>query len=492
MNRKLIKRELDSIKIRIKNKIDKKDYNSALYLSTVCSKILYDSNYSFYDDQLESYICEISNNMFNDYSFEYKTNKDTVLFYDSFGLDRRGLAQIYLSALCSLYKVVYVTFDDRKNSIPEISKIISNNKGSMKFITRSSSYVQQIHELNKIVNDFYPRDFIFYSRPFDVIAPTIMHLYKGKMNRYLINLTDHAFWLGVKCIDKCIEFRDYGASVSRDYRGIDESKIVKIPFYPLINYNQKFEGFPFEKKDSQQVLFSGGNIYKTISKDNEYYNMIRHILDSYPNIIFWYAGSGYSKDMDKLAADYKNRVYITDERNDLFQVLCNCDFYISTYPICGGLMFQYAASAGLVPLTLKDSQISDDFLIRQNGLNIEFDQKNELYREMERLVIDENYRNERSKEMKRSVITPIAFKEKIYKLLENQNIEEVSYYYVDNKRMIDRYVDSFSNRRMCINYVELSHIGISLKNNLFRTIAGLSYGFVSFLKMRIIRNGGNK
>ena len=39
-------------------------------------------------------------------------------------------------------------------------------------------------------------------------------------------------------------------------------------------------------------------------------------------------------------------------------------FYLSTYPICGGLMFQYAASAGKVPVTLKyDEDLTKGFLL---------------------------------------------------------------------------------------------------------------------------------
>ena len=75
----------------------------------------------------------------------------------------------------------------------------------------------------------------FYSLPDDVVGTTVMHFYDGYLMRYQINLTDHAFWLGSYCIDKCIDFRNYGAKISYEYRKIDSKKIVIIPFYPSIN-----------------------------------------------------------------------------------------------------------------------------------------------------------------------------------------------------------------------------------------------------------------
>ena len=51
------------------------------------------------------------------------------------------------------------------------------------------------------------------------------------------------------------------------------------------------------------------------------------------------------KEMKKIIKKYPNRAYLTPERSDLYQVLKHSVFYLSTYPLCGGLMYQYAAKA---------------------------------------------------------------------------------------------------------------------------------------------------
>ena len=120
----------------------------------------------------------------------------------------------------------------------------------------------------------------------------LLNLVNNNVIRYQINLTDHAFWLGADSIDKCIEFRDYGATISKKYRRIPIESIVKIPFYPIVNIDMKFQGFPFKKKDYQKVFFSGGALYKTFGDDNRFYRIVSNILNQYNDLIFWYAGSG--------------------------------------------------------------------------------------------------------------------------------------------------------------------------------------------------------
>jgi len=63
--------------------------------------------------------------------------------------------------------------------------------------------------------------------PWDISAILAFMQMSGKMKRYQINLTDHAFWLGRQAFDFCLEFRDFGANVSRIHRNIPMRKILK-------------------------------------------------------------------------------------------------------------------------------------------------------------------------------------------------------------------------------------------------------------------------
>ncbi len=274
--------------------------------------------------------------------------------------------------------------------------------------------------MNDILQEFQPSRFFNYSVPNDVVSIPVMYAYENIITRYQINLTDHAFWLGAGCIDKCIEFRNYGASITKEYRLIDTEKISIVPFYPIVHREREFLGYPFEKKADQKIVFSGGALYKTLGGGNRYYKIVEHVLNNHKDVIFWYAGDGDDSELRKLFAKFPGRIYHTAERSDLFQVLEHCDVYLSTYPMCGGLMFMYAAMAGRVPVTLKNSSISNDFLINQNNINVEFDNPDSLYNEMDKLLSDNIYAADRSELMKKSVISPEIFETEIYKLIDQK------------------------------------------------------------------------
>ena len=264
---------VDKLKCGIKSEIKKKNYEAALELILNCANILYQTNLYYVDEDLEGYLKEIANKMEILSPIEKKT--DVIFFYDGFGLNSRGLAQIYIKALCQIKKVIYITYEDCKENIPDIQNIINKNDGRILYINRSQKkYTEQILQLCSFASEFKPHDFFFYSFPNDVVGVTSLNILEGKVTRYQINLTDHAFWLGARCIDKCIEFRDYGANVSVKYRGISKNIIAKLPFYPIINKDIPFQGFPFRIVNGQKVVFSGGALYKTFGGKNKYYDII--------------------------------------------------------------------------------------------------------------------------------------------------------------------------------------------------------------------------
>lgn len=421
----LEKSKVENLVIYIKKAIEKefrkKNYEMVLELISNAAMILYNTNIYYVDEDLEGYLKTMS-----DYLGLEKLKKndatDTVLFFDGFGLNDRGLAQIYLKSLCSVKHVVYVTFSDCINNIPDIASIVNSSQSQIAYIDRKAgNYISQIEQLNDIVLKEKPKHFFFYSVPDDVVATVIMNTYRGIFTRYQINLTDHAFWLGSKCIDYCIEFRDYGASVSKYYRRIEQNKIVKLPFYPMLHEERQFQGYPFEVKDTKKVIFSGGALYKTLGGDNKYYKIVDHLLKNYNNVIFWYAGHGDDNELKKILNKYPGRAYHTDERSDLFQVLKHSVFYLSTYPMSGGLMYQYAAKAGKVPLTLRYDEMTDGILLNQESLNIEFDSLDGLFKEAHKLLIDEKYRESRASEMKESVISESTFHNCLLQILEKGN-----------------------------------------------------------------------
>lgn len=339
-----------------------------------------------------------------------------ILFYDGFGLNNRGLVQIYLKALVKLGTVIYVTDQYHQGDLPDVLKIVETSGGQAVWL-KNQKPVERATELHALVKQWQPKWAFLYTTPSDVSGLAAFRRWEGKTHRYQINLTDHAYWLGLNCFDTCIEFRDYGAAISKEGRGISANKLVKLPFYPAIDYDRSFEGFPFPLKPEQKVIFSGGALYKTMGGENRYYQIVDYILKTFPESVFWYAGTGDASKIKELQQQYPSRVYLTPERKDLFQVMENCYLYLSTYPLCGGLMFQYAASAGKIPVTLRYDDVSDDFLLNQETLGIQFQTMEQIQQELCRLFCEDAYLEEKQQRVKNAVLNQADFEGGLASLL---------------------------------------------------------------------------
>lgn len=445
--------------------IDKKHHNDALELTFSCAMLLYTTNVYYVDEALEENVQAIADALF---AAEMKRaareemEQDRILFYDGFGLDFRGLARIYLEALVQDFKVCYVTYADREQEIPGILQTVREHGGTVSFISRGRP-VEMVKQLNTILCDCRAGKFFYYSLPYDVVGTTFMCAYEGILTRYQVNLTDHGFWLGARAIDKCIEFRDYGASISSEYRGIPREKIVKLPFYPKV-IPQEFQGFPFPVADGQKVVFSGGSLYKTLGEGNKYYQMVDYILDKHSDVIFWYAGGGDDSELKKCMARHPGRVFHTPERPDLFQILQHVSFYLSTYPICGGLMYQYAAAAGTLPLTLRRDDCNDGFLLNQDALGVIFDTMEELEQEIDRVLTDESYRQARSEQMRIAVIAPEKFSAELRQILvSDTSPQNICYRHIDTEAFRANYLVNFTEQDMLWLCVRKETVGVMLR-----------------------------
>ncbi len=478
IKKKYIEKIVLKYKRNIEKELKKGNTEFALEIISNCALLLYTVNIKYVDHELEKKISEISKRILEGkVSSKEVLDNNTVLFFDSFGVSNRGLAKIYLNSLCHNKKIIYVTFHDTRDEAKELEKLVEQYGGKTIYINRNrKTHVEQIEQLNSIVEKYRPYCMFQYLIPNDVICTTVSCAYKGIVERVFINLTDHAFWLGTMCLDKCIEFRDYGASISKYYRSIPEEKIVKLPFYPIIDENKSFEGIPFEMNERQQYFFSGGAIYKTLGKKDRYYKVVENILTQHKELIFWYAGSGNNSKLKQLMEKYPLRVFQTEERKDLYQVMNHALFYLNTYPITGGLMYQYAAKAGRVPITLKEDEDAEGFLLDQKKLNVDFADEKELYEEINKLINDKEYYKYREKQMKDAVIKPEEFEKKIGNIIDKGEKNDIEFEKYDTQKFREIYLTR-------INKIELK----ALLANRDSIRASLKYEPISFVIGRIYK-----
>lgn len=441
---KIINRHIKKINSQYK----KNKFENALCLMSSMAKVQYLYNQTYKDDYLEEMLNKISIKM--KYDIKHKKEDRTVLFYDGFGIDQRGLVQVYLKALVSQgYRVIYVTMAMTNELQPRVISVIKN-KSSIICHYSGQNFIDKVKWLDEIFEQHPFSTAFLYTTPWDVSGIIAFDHLKNKCQRYQINLTDHAFWLGVNAFDFSIEFRNYGAAISRDFRKISEDKLLFLPYYPIIDNSFEFQGFPFNEK-GKKIIFSGGAIYKTFDKANTFFIMVEKILQQNPNTIFLFASDQINNLLQNLITKYPQRVYWIEERKDLIKVLEHSYLYLNTYPISGALMLQYAAMAGCIPVTLRRPWDDDACgILRDEGkLGEIFDDLDSVLHEINRLIVDKKYYREKKLLLKNQVIPEKEFQKRLNNAITNPSMEKMSCIKkVNTKKYIESYKENLSRQQI--------------------------------------------
>lgn len=424
-------------------------------------------------------------------SKQYKVGHKTIMFYDYYALERRGLAYIYVKALIkSNYKIVYVTLKKNQSHF-EKTQLYSEmvEKGVDIEYIENNNDINQAKNIISIAEKFNAESVLAHTVPWDLAILMACFSLGDQIKKYLINITDHAFWIGESAFDYIVEFRSYGGSVSVKQRNINVEKIRLLPFYP-IQIDEKFQGLPFELEHKKLIL-SGGGLYK-ISGSDKFYKVIKYILDTYSDTIFLYIGNGDSSELQAFVKDnqYEGRVFHTQERKDFQEIIKKCYIYISTYPLIGGLMTQYAAINKKYPITLRDeSDYCNDvrgLLINPHETIRSFTANEEVYDEIDRVMNDEEYLKQQEQHWCNAVPNEEDFNKELKNLLEDYytkyEIEDIE---IDKDEFSKKYLESFNNNIYTYGkeYLKMCSLSIAFKFPM-ETIAGIIYA-IKKIYMRI-------
>lgn len=424
-----IKQILEKLKTIYDKYIKEGDLNKALKTISLSASLQYEINQWYVDLDIEQKLMQISRDIV-DVSSDYgeHVNSNTVLFYDGFGLDLRGLAITYTRAIAKEgFELVYVIPQNKKKDIPTILKELSGYNVVVVEL-EGNDILSKINKLNRIFEQYKPQTAFFYSGPEDIEGNVVFYAYDGNVKRFHIDLTDHAFWIGISACDYIIDSREMGASIAIYERGIKRKQIQRLDALVYINKSVDDESLPFDI-ESEKYFFSGGALYKTLGdKDLLFYKAVRHILNNYSDLKFLYAGFGDSSEIKKLMESFPNRVFLIPERRDFFRLIENSLFYLNTYPMFGGMMMRYAAAARKLPMTLRHDNDSDGLLFNQEKLGIEFDEYESFIEEIDRILSDSEYRSQKEAMVYDSILNEDAFNSNVRNLIIHN---ETEYYFGD-------------------------------------------------------------
>lgn len=387
------------------------ELEKAIRMIFLASGYMFNMNQVLYDEELENLLARIAAEHLKLIQI-HTTKQNVILYYDSFGQMQRGMTQIYIKALCRLgYCVKYVTFEKYQSVKNDVHSYI---KEEDIFFIHENTCLGQMQELLNYIYSVKPGKIFMHLMPDDVIAVGAFSCIDREIQKYQINLTDHAFWLGKNVSDVIINFRSFGAKVCRDYRGIGEEKNVYLPYYP-VGISLPYLGLDFSD-NTKKIIFSGGNLYKTQSPDGIYYRLVSRLLETY-DINFAYFGAGDARQIRHLCKKFPGRIIFSRERADFFEVMKKSSFYLSTYPYNGGLMTQYALLANKIPLTLQCHGIEPELSVNHEKVFWNYDTVEAVLEEAGKLLNDEIYRQKQEEKLHKFLINEDTFTEELQNII---------------------------------------------------------------------------
>ena len=464
------------------------DYPKALRNIHAYGTVAAQFNLNYSNDGMESLLKAISNRIIKSVS-SYHADSGRWVLYDDF-CTSYVLGLQWLEAMASSgNKILYLTTRDtsKESRHKNILDRVAEYSNVETVVIPQGNEIQMAQSVYDAIVGFNASKLVLHKYPTRSVSNLVLPSLPDSVTRYVINLSDQTFWYGTGSIDYCLEFRQFGASVSLQRRGLKKEQLLMVPFYPADDRND-FMGFPPECTRDRLVVFSGGDYYKTLDEKRTFWNLVKRLLQTYPQVVFLFATKNIPEGdagIRRFISDnhFEGRFIYIRFRPDIYQVFAHCDIYMGTCPTSGSLMSQLAAINGKPILQYYSPGTPDDeteqALCINERFSISFDNEESFFEEADRLISDPSYRECQGRRLKEAMMQREQFnKLAVNTLMSNESgmtIEEypVDYHNLDNRwhylekeGYLDslRYIYGLLGSKACMK----SAPGIFIKKNLNR------------------------
>lgn len=474
-----LKVDWEVFKTLIKRSINESKFDEAIRLLEGLGTFGWKYNFlsSFSDPEVESLLFDLVNKL-NIETPNFEINRQRVVFYDFFCLENRGFTQQYLDVIIKNgFELFYIaTNESLANENNGIIKLIRKyDKGKLFVIPGNITPTSKLEMVVKQITEYGPSKIFFHSAPWDILSCLIGIQFKeANTKTYLLNITDHAYWPGNSVFDYFIDFREYGSSVNKYQRKIDEEKILLIPTPPYLQSIEDFDGFPVEVH-GKVVGFAGGTIYKIIDQNNTFLSLIKELLHQNSDFIFFFANVGGEDYLRKFIFEnnLEQRFFLIGNRRDINEVFKRIDIFFNTFPYGGGLMLQYAIANKKPVVALWDERLiytridkvidkylPDEYLISTPEKYIEIANK---------LIKQQSFRSSFALGLMENMDVEVIFVEKLTKLLNDNlsnHIVKLERIKVNSEAITEFHINidnSFSSEYVPLKDRYLQNAGIKYK-----------------------------
>ena len=216
-----IRNIFDKVKRQAIKACGKARYDRAIRYVECATMIAYQTNEIYADDDLEELIGSLSRGLIVQSTGTPRPMPGKIVFYDSSGIDNVALTQQYLTAFATwnieLLYILNNPYSNARRAAYINDALRKNDKATVFCVPSHLTRSEAVRAIHREIIAFVPEKILLHLAPSDVV-PLIVCNALSQCERYLINITDHAFWLGRDSVDYFLEFRNFGITISTEKR----------------------------------------------------------------------------------------------------------------------------------------------------------------------------------------------------------------------------------------------------------------------------------
>lgn len=374
----------------------------------------------FRSDILEDTLKYIGENVIGKVTIDYsKHSSKKIVFYDQVGTTI-CLALQYLRALKSLDYEVFYIFERKsfqidaqlKKEVEDICVKTSYYEGDYSISTAKS--------IQESIVEFGAPKLIVQSPCFGALGSSIFYSLMG-IEIYRIVPGDQHFYIGVDCMDHFLEYRDFGINVAVHRRKIPINKIHYLPYYPIVESNIPFQGFPESVKG--KLLIGAAAREEKFHGSNWFFDKSKYILEKYDNVVILFIGGKSEKVLDFVEKNsLQNRFFVLGYRRDFVECMKHIDVFFDSYPWGSALTSMTAAYFSKPIISYHEKKYSleslNGWLKRKDGKAISYSDDSQLCNYLEKIIKDKQFRSEEGGFVKQSLPSVSFFTKGLQTILE--------------------------------------------------------------------------
>ncbi len=399
-------------------------YDQGLYEAEVACNLAmsFPILYDYVDDGLEAVLQKQFESKIG--TIKYSRTSKRIIFYNTQIVDRGALTQQYLNFFTKNNYDILLVVPHRQNALlgKEIQSFIKANKNVNLFYPKGRTLSKMLISLKTKIEDFRPEMSFIHLVPDDVFGFSIFSNLKSSVRYYIVH-NDHTFWLGKRCADYFLEFRDFGYFIATERRQISPQKIIRVPYYP-IQEDKQFKGFPFERKGKVVGLLAANPYKFMLDKEKTILNVLISKIKEHRNFVVVIAGRR-SKALNKFIEqnNLHNQFYYLGHRTDFYALMKNVDIYINSFPLIGGLTTQYAAEAGRPIVSYTKPELlftnSAEGFLKYCKEKITFSDLEKFKTRISQLIVDEDLRKSFLDKELMDTVSNLEFDNRLSKIITN-------------------------------------------------------------------------